>query len=287
MILHVLKNKGSDRDRQANLEILPETREDLQTQIARIKQTIEKVLDEDKSFAERIQILFREQSIRIISILSSLSMIISTIARAITCVVGGGVRPTASGLPLPKDERALKKWLTKLANAIKRLTRKAAIVGSVVGAILSFLGKAVGFVAEHISALIFLLQSWMEHGWCKKWKSRYDTGLGLLFTLLMSILLRFLFICPHSSLLTFFEVARIKYWNMWYLLAFAYNPFVKTGSFYCPGQLNRSKIFFWPRFYFHDRFLFFTVIVWIFFRCWRLNAFFGGVHVAKDILMDV
>lgn len=159
MILHVLKNKGSDRDRQANLEILPETREDLQTQIARIKQTIEKVLDEDKSFAERIQILFREQSIRIISILSSLSMIISTIARAITCVVGGGVRPTASELPLPKDERALKKWLTKLANAIKRLTRKAAIVGSVVGAILSFLGKAVGFVAEHISALIFLLQS--------------------------------------------------------------------------------------------------------------------------------
>ena len=68
-------------------------------------------------------------------------MIVSTIALAITCVVGGGVRPTASGLPLPKDERVLKKWLTKLANAIKRLTRKAAIVGSVVGAILSFLGK--------------------------------------------------------------------------------------------------------------------------------------------------
>ena len=32
-----------------------------------------------------------------------------------------------------------------------------AIVGSVVGVILSFLGKAIGFVAEHAWALIFFL----------------------------------------------------------------------------------------------------------------------------------
>ena len=45
------------------------------------------------------------------------------------------------------------------ADAFKRLAGKAAealpaIVGSVVGAILSFLGKAVGFLAEHTWALI-------------------------------------------------------------------------------------------------------------------------------------
>ena len=53
----------------------------------------------------------------------------------------------------------MKKWLQRLANALKELAGKAvealpAIVGSVVGAILSFLGKTVGFVAEHTWALI-------------------------------------------------------------------------------------------------------------------------------------
>ena len=53
----------------------------------------------------------------------------------------------------------VKKWLNRLADALKRLAEKAvealpAIVRSVVGAILSFLGKAVEFIAEHTWALI-------------------------------------------------------------------------------------------------------------------------------------
>ena len=51
------------------------------------------------------------------------------------------------------------KWLNRLADALKRLAGKAvealpAVVESVVGAILSFLGKAVGFVADHTWTLI-------------------------------------------------------------------------------------------------------------------------------------
>ena len=53
----------------------------------------------------------------------------------------------------------MKKWLDRLADALKRLAGKAvealpAIVGSVVGAILSFFGTFVGFFAEHTWALI-------------------------------------------------------------------------------------------------------------------------------------
>ena len=64
----------------------------------------------------------------------------------------------------------MKKWLDRLADALKRLTGKAvealpAIIGSVIGAILSFLGKAVGFVAEHTLALIVfvtgLISTWL------------------------------------------------------------------------------------------------------------------------------
>ena len=59
--------------------------------------------------------------------------------------------------------------LDRLADALKRVTGKAveelaAIIGSVVGVTLSFLGKTVGLVAEHTWALIVfvagLIGSW-------------------------------------------------------------------------------------------------------------------------------
>ena len=147
-------------EKQARLEILSQNRKDLQTQVARIKQTIEKVLDQNTSLAERTRTLFREQGITIYSKLTAFSMTISTIVLAITGVfegVGGGTGGSPS-----KEEKILKKWLGRLANVLKRLAVKvvealSAIVGSVVGAILSFLGKAVGFVAEHTWTLIFFV----------------------------------------------------------------------------------------------------------------------------------
>ena len=83
-------------------------------------------------------------------------MTISTIDLAITGVFGGG--GGAGGFP-PKDEGILKKSLDRLANTLNRIAGKGvaalpAVLGSVVVAILSFLGKAVGVVAEHTWALI-------------------------------------------------------------------------------------------------------------------------------------
>ena len=145
---------GSNTEKQVRLEILSQNRKDLQTQVARVKQTIEKVLDKDTSLAGRICTLFRGQGITIFSILTALSM-------AITGVFGGGGGRGAGG-SLPEDEGTLKKWLDRLANGLKRLAGKTvealpAIVGSAVGAILSFFGKAVGFVAKHTWALIVFI----------------------------------------------------------------------------------------------------------------------------------
>ena len=134
-------------EKQARLEILSQNRKDLQTHVARIKQTLEKVLDKNTSLAERIRTLFREQGITIFSILTALSMTISTFALTITGACGGG----EGGSP-PKDEGVLNKWLNRLADALKRLAGKAvealpAIVGSVVGAILVvFLAKLLNFL---------------------------------------------------------------------------------------------------------------------------------------------
>ena len=109
-----------------------------------MKQTIEKIIDQNTSLAEIICTLFSEQSITIFSIMTAFSMTISTIALAIASVFGG-VGVEIGGSP-PKDEVVLKKWLDRLADAFKRPAGKAVealstILGSVVGAILSFLGK--------------------------------------------------------------------------------------------------------------------------------------------------
>ena len=84
-------------------------------------------------------------------------MTISTIVFALKGVFGGGAR--GAGSSPPKDEGIVKKWLDRLANILKGLAGKAvealpAIVGNVVCATLSFLGKAVGFVGEHTWVLI-------------------------------------------------------------------------------------------------------------------------------------
>ena len=89
-------------------------------------------------------------------------MTISTITLAITGVSGkggGGAGRRRGCASPPKNEGALKKWLKRLADGLKRLAGKAAetwpaIVESVVGAILSFFGKAIRFVPEHTWALI-------------------------------------------------------------------------------------------------------------------------------------
>ena len=152
--LHKDRLDDLNTEEQARLEIISQNRKDLQTRVARIKQTLEKVLDKNSSLVERIRTLFREQGITIFSILTALSMTISTFALTITGACGGG----GGGSP-PKDEGVLNKWLNRLADALKRLAGKvvealSAIIGSVVGAILSFLGKVVGFVAKHTWALI-------------------------------------------------------------------------------------------------------------------------------------
>ena len=77
-------------EKQAQLEILSQNRKDLQTQVARIKQTLENILDENTSLAERIRTLFCEQDITIFSILTAISITILTTVVAITGVLGGG-----------------------------------------------------------------------------------------------------------------------------------------------------------------------------------------------------
>ena len=57
--LHRDRLDDLNTEKQGKLEILSQNGKDLQTQVARIKQTLEKVLYKDTSLAERIRTLFR------------------------------------------------------------------------------------------------------------------------------------------------------------------------------------------------------------------------------------
>ena len=103
--------------KQARLEILSQSQKDLQALVARMKQTLEKILDKNTSLGERIHTLLRNQSCTIVSVLTALSMTISTIVLAISVVFGGG-RGGGGGSP-SKNEGVLNKWLNRLADAIK------------------------------------------------------------------------------------------------------------------------------------------------------------------------
>ena len=77
-------------EKQARLEILSQNRKDLQTQFARIRQTLEKVLDKNTPLPEKICILIREQIIIIISTLSGILAGIATILLSVTGDFGRG-----------------------------------------------------------------------------------------------------------------------------------------------------------------------------------------------------
>ena len=93
-------------EKQTRLEILSQNRKDLQTQIARIKQTLEKVFDKNTPLPERILILISEQIVVMILTLTSFVTGIATILLSAIGDLGGG---GGGGGPPSKDKETLKK----------------------------------------------------------------------------------------------------------------------------------------------------------------------------------
>ena len=125
-----LKGELSDieLERQARPEALSTNKAALRSQINRIHETIRRLLHEDKTLAERIRTLFREQGITIVSILTANGMAISTLMLALTG--GGGAPDVPSPAPRPSDKGGVKEWVKKhlqaLGRALANLAGKAA-----------------------------------------------------------------------------------------------------------------------------------------------------------------
>jgi hypothetical protein len=141
-----------NEERQSRLEILSQNKKELASQFARIRQTVEKILDEDLTLREKIKLVFREHGLTITAVLTSLGLVISTLIGFLT---GGGA---AAGTP-PKHPNKLKEWvknkLKALARLLGRFAGKAAaalpgIIGSIIAGVLNFLKKVVTKASEHV-----------------------------------------------------------------------------------------------------------------------------------------
>ena len=144
-------------ERAARLELLSQNRKELASQFSRIRQTVEKILDEDLSLREKLKLVFREHGLTITAAVTSLGLIISTIVTALTGGAGGSSTP-------PKNPNKVGQWvkdkLKALARLLGRLAGKAAaalpgIIGSIIAGVLNFLKKVVTAAAGHV--WLFLL----------------------------------------------------------------------------------------------------------------------------------
>ena len=71
--------KNLQEEREARLEVLSFNRNQLRSQVSRIRETIQTILHEDTTLMERLRTLFREQGITIFSVLTAIGMTISTV----------------------------------------------------------------------------------------------------------------------------------------------------------------------------------------------------------------
>ena len=133
----------------------------LKSQITSFRETITKVLDKDTSLDEKIRTLFREQGIMIASILMAIGIAIGVLVEAL--LPGGAGAAASGGEPPPKDEASLKEWirnkLKAFASLLGRLGIKAAealpgIIGGIISWILNRVKDVVGWVSQHLWALV-------------------------------------------------------------------------------------------------------------------------------------
>ena len=144
-------------ERAPRLEAASATRKALRSQFSRIRETLHRILHEDKTLAERIKILFREQGITIASVLTAIGMIISIIVLAIPGGSGGG----AAAPPQPPGKGGAKEWIKKQLQSLGRILAKLAgkaapalpgIIGSIVSWLLSLLEKTTVWLAGNLWA---------------------------------------------------------------------------------------------------------------------------------------
>ena len=150
-------------ERSTRLELASQNKKEMQSQVARMRQTIEKVMDSDTSLAEKIKTLFREQGITIAAIVTAIGLIITTIVEAVlpgsTAAGAAGAGAAGGSSTADKAKDWIKNQLKNIARLLGKLAAKfgaalPGILGSIVTWLLTTMKNGALFLAEHLWLLI-------------------------------------------------------------------------------------------------------------------------------------
>ena len=132
-------------------------------QIYQIRESIMKFLDkETRTVGERIRILFKEQGITIVSILTALGM---TLGVLIEALLGGPTTstPTSQSTTISDKKGGAREWIKSKLKALSQLLGKLAdkafaslpgIIGSILSWILNRAKEVVGWLSQNLWALV-------------------------------------------------------------------------------------------------------------------------------------
>ncbi|XP_066913827.1 synaptonemal complex protein 1-like [Clytia hemisphaerica] len=109
--------KDLQQERKIRLEIASQNRKELTSQIARIRDTLYELCEDDLSLREKVKLVFREHGLTITAVLTAVGLLISTI---ITSLAGSG----SAGKPSTpsKNPNTIKEWVKNKLKALARLS---------------------------------------------------------------------------------------------------------------------------------------------------------------------
>ena len=144
---------------KVRMETLSLQKTKLQTQFARIRQTIDKIADKDRSLKERLNILWREQGLTITSVLTAVGLTISTLVLALIPRGGAAGGAGGSGSNPHRVRDWVKRGLKALARVFGRIAKWAlaalpGAIGSIISWIFSLLKTVVTKAGEHAYAVV-------------------------------------------------------------------------------------------------------------------------------------
>ena len=154
----ILRSELTERNKE--IDIL---KGEASKQINQIKESITKLLDKETgTFGERIRTLFKEQGIKIVSILTAVGMTIEVLIEAL---LGGpsASAPTSQSTTTSDNKGGAREWIKNKLKPLSQLPGKLAdkvlallpgIIGSIISWILNRAKEVVGWLSQNLWALI-------------------------------------------------------------------------------------------------------------------------------------
>lgn len=143
--------KELQQERKVRLEIASQNQKQLSSQIARIRDTLYELYEDDLSLQEKVKLVFREHGLTITAVITAIGTIISTLVLSLT---GGGGSGIPGGKPPNKGKEWVKNKLKALARLLGRLAKQVAkalpgAIGSLLAAILNLFKKVALAAANY------------------------------------------------------------------------------------------------------------------------------------------